>query len=343
MKKIYMILILLFVAAGCSNENVKTPKEVVIKEIYQTHRDTIDNVDSPAFWENGSLNLLIATAKETHRLLVYNAENGEHIKNIGNEGEGELQFKRPNGIAVIDDYLLVVERDNQRVQILSLPDFNFVGFVTDSLLTNPYGLNIVSKGNGYRLYVTDNYETETEEIPADSLLDKRIHIYDLTINDNQLNYNLVKFAGATTGKGILSIVESVFLDQENDNLVISEEDETQSSIKIYDSEGNSKEKVFGLGLFKYQVEGIALYKKENGNGFWIVTDQSHEKNRFMIFDRKTFEYKGAFIGKNTTNTDGVWLTQKSFGNFKKGAFFAIHDDGNVSAFNLSVIINDLKL
>ena len=125
--------------------------------------------------------------------------------------------------------------------------------------------------------------------------------------------------------------------------MVAEEDETQSSVKIYDSEGNFKDMVLGLGLFKYQVEGIALYKKENGEGFWIVTDQSHQKNRFMIFDRKTFDYKGAFIGENTLNTDGIWLTQKSFGKFEKGAFFAIHDDGNISAFDLSQILKDLKI
>jgi len=343
MIKIYMFCAICFVLTACENKHTENKKEVTVNEVYQTTRNINDNVDSPAFWKNDSVSLLIATAKSTDKLIVYNAVNGKHLKDVGSNGDGKLQFKRPNGITVIDDYVLVVERDNQRVQVLKLPEFSFVGFVSDTLLTKPYGLNIVRNKNSYRLYVTDNYETETEKIPADSLLGRRIHIYDLTIANDILQYKLVKFAGATSGAGCLRVVESIFLDKENDNLLLSEEDETQSSFKIYDSEGSFKDKIIGLGLFKYQVEGIALYKKDKGEGFWIITDQSHEKNRFMVFDRKTFKYKGAFIGTNTLNTDGIWLTAERFGKFKKGAFFAVHDDGNVSAFDLDAIIKNLKL
>ena len=39
----------------------------------------------------------------------------------------------------------------------------------------------------------------------------------------------------------------------------------------------------------------------------------------------------------TRNTDGIAITQTAFGPFKKGAFYAVHDDGNIAAFDLADI------
>ncbi|KAB2837362.1 MAG: hypothetical protein F9K45_12900 [Melioribacteraceae bacterium] len=67
------------------------------------------------------------------------------------------------------------------------------------------------------------------------------------------------------------------------------------------------------------------------------------ENRFLIFDRITLNYIGAFKGVNTLNTDGIWLAQKPFGKFSRGAFYAVHNDGNVSAFDFGEIADSLKL
>ena len=52
---------------------------------------------------------------------------------------------------------------------------------------------------------------------------------------------------------------------------------------------------------------------------------------------------GAFSGAVTANTDGVALTGRSFGPFSRGAFYAVHDDGNVAAFDLAEIVRALGL
>jgi 3-phytase len=148
--------------------------------------------------------------------------------------------------------------------------------------------------------------------------------------------------GDTTQAGALSIVESIYGDPKNDILLLAEEDTTQSSVKIYNLSGNFTGKSFGMGIFHYQVEGITLVK-DGEEGYWIITDQSHQDNRFHIFTRNEFKHRGSFSGPNTTNTDGVWMTQKSFGPFEQGAFYAIHNDGNVSAFDWNQIKSSLNL
>lgn len=63
----------------------------------------------------------------------------------------------------------------------------------------------------------------------------------------------------------------------------------------------------------------------------------------FAFDRKTLEHVGAFSGTTTRNTDGVALTQVGFGPFPAGAFYAIHNDGNIAAFSWAAIAEKLGL
>lgn len=333
----FLFIIFLFVALSCSkNTNI-----VYIDELYQTSRDEGDNIDSPTFWSgNDTLNFLISTAKETDKLFIHNAIDGKLINTVGSTGNSKLQFERPNGIFAIDTLLFVVERDNKRVQVLSLPSFNFLTFIGDGLV-KPYGIFVYKPSdNNYRIYVTDNYELN-DTIPPDKMLDKRVHIYEMKIS-NSTNVQLIRKFGNTSGNGRLKVVESIFGDPNNDNLFIAEEYEPETSVKVYDMNGKYKNIQFGLDIFKYQVEGIMLHKFVNGDGFWIVTDQSMENNIFHLFDRKSFKHIGAFSGKNTLNTDGIWLADKKIGNFNTGLFFAVHNDGNVSAFDFEKILDIIK-
>jgi 3-phytase len=62
-----------------------------------------------------------------------------------------------------------------------------------------------------------------------------------------------------------------------------------------------------------------------------------------VFGRRTLAHRGSFRGPTVRNTDGVALTQTSFGPFSAGAFYAVHDDGNVAAFSWSAIADALGL
>lgn len=320
-------------------------KPVTLKESFFTERDENDNVDSPTIWNHAdTVNWIVSTAKETDVLLVHDAATGKFIKRACQSGAEPGQLKRPNGIAVIADMAIVVERDNHRVQLFSLPEFNSLGILGAEDLIKPYGLTVFKNPTGvYELYVSDNYETENEEIPADSLLNKRIHHYQFSLKSNTLEWKLVKEFGATSGEGVLKTVESLIADTTYKTLMISDENHAEKNIKIYNLAGEFTGKILGDGIFKYEPEGIALYQASDSTGYWICTDQSHEANVFHVFDRKTLEHLGGFIGEGTRNTDGVALSQYSFGEFSEGAFYPVHDDGNVSAISWKTISDSLKL
>ncbi|HSN73120.1 MAG TPA: 6-bladed beta-propeller, partial [Steroidobacteraceae bacterium] len=119
------------------------------------------NVDSVATWHEGAdRHWLLATAKEGDVLHLFDAASGEFVRDIGKAGTGPGEFDRPNGITVIDDLLVVVERDNRRVQVLSLPDFRPLAVFGADQLIKPYGIYVRPLGDDrFEFYVTDNYET----------------------------------------------------------------------------------------------------------------------------------------------------------------------------------------
>ena len=343
MRKFLMFLLIIpFVACG---QQKGTDEDIIINEVFQTTSNSTDNVDSPSFWQNkDGENWIITTAKSSNILMVDNAETGKNIKKVGKKGKGLGEFERPNGIFVVDDYCFVVERDNHRLQVLHLPDFQPLAVIGDTILIKPYGI-YVNKLNklDYDVFITDNYETQDEQTPPINELNKRVHKFHIKISDPNIEWEHSLAFGDTTEPGALKIVESICGDPQNINLLIAEEDLTQSSVKIYDFNGKFTGKIFGKGLFKSQVEGIALYDCGDGKGYWIVTDQSENRNKFLFFDRITFQYIASFSANKTTNTDGIWITQKPYGKFTKGAFFAVNNDTNVSIFDLAEIIKKLNL
>ena len=331
------------------NQNNKSksilPEVAVIKESFTTPRDESDNVDSPALWHGGEgQNWLLATAKEGNAIIVYDAANGEKIGRFGSIGTGLGELSRPNGIAVIDDYAVVIERDNHRVQVFILPEFKPLGVFGESVLRSPYGITIDRFEGKYHLYVTDNYETPEEETPPADSLDRRVHHFAFTVEDNRVAAEHIKAFGDTSGEGVLYKVESILADRIYNRLLIADEHEDHRDIKIYDTDGRFTGQIIPHNYFFYEPEGIVVWECEaDSSGYYLIVDQGKINNAFQVFDRKTLEYIGGFSGEITRNTDGTAITQKAFGDFRYGAFYPVHNDGSLTAISWQDIAGTLGL
>jgi 3-phytase len=307
-----------------------------IFEAWESPRTPLDNVDSLAFWQQGGQAWVIATGKESHRLNVYNATDGTFLHHIGEPGEGPGQLQRPNGIAVVDDVVIVCERDNHRLHFFSLPWGQPLGVVGEDVLRYPYGLTVIPTGEGqYEIYVTDNYQTSAGEVPPAEELGERVKHFRVEIGEETVEGTLVRSFGATEGEGVLTFVETILADAPLDRLLVT--DETAKHHKVYDLEGTYQGRLLGAGHFRDDPEGIALFACDDGSGTWVTTDQGPARSTFRLFDRQTLEPLGAFHGPLTANTDGVVLTQEAFPGFDHGAFFAVHDDQSVTAFSWAEI------
>ena len=323
---------------------------VVVGEAFVTAATPDDNIDSPASWMQDGRRMLVASAKATDRLVVYDGDNGERLRTVGGPGAALGQLRRPNGVATIDDrFLFVVERDNHRVQMFSLPEFTPLLTFGEDTLRQPYGLWVRRKGEGYEVLVSDAYMAGEDAkgddiVPPLAQLDRRFRRYELLRKGDAW---LARDAGAfgdTSVAGAIRVPESLFGDVEHDRLLVAEEDvPTGTRLREYDLQGRYRGRDVGAAQYVAQAEGIALMACANGRGWWVASDQFSDRTVFHLFDRNSLDHVGSFAGQVTGLTDGVWLDPRGDARFPQGVFYASHLDLGVAAFDWRDIASALKL
>ena len=323
---------------------------VVVKEAFVTASTPEENIDSPASWLQDGKRMLVASAKATDQLVVYDGDTGQRLRTVGGTGTALGQLQRPNGVATIDDrYQFVVERDNHRVQMFQLPDFTpLLAFGADAL-QQPYGLWVQPKGEGYEVLVSDAYmageDAQGEDIiPPLAQLDRRFRRYELTQAGGKWTARDAGAFGDTGAAGAIRVPESLFGDAANNRLLVAEEDvPTGTLLREYDLQGRYLGRDVGKGQYVAQAEGIALMRCADGSGWWVASDQFADRTVFHLFDRRSLAHVGSFAGEVTGLTDGVWLDERGDARFPQGVLYASHLDLGVAAFDWRDIAAALEL
>lgn len=291
-------------------------------------------IDSAAIWEapDGKV-LLFASGKTSNEVLVCNAATGELLDRIGQRPGEPNPLSRPNGLAVEDDYLFVVERDNRRVQVYSLPGFESLGVFGQNELWYPYGIDLYRNGDAYEVYVTDNYGVDSE-VGQGAPLDLRVKHFRVSLPDGKIAVTLEESFGAVEGPGVLNEVETLLVDAEADRVYLC--DEAALSVKIYQLDGSFSGTIFGEGAIEFEPEGMILVEETplHPDGVLVVTDQGEDLTVFRIFSRGAGEFLGSFTGApELANTDGICFLHGSFGPFERGGLFAVHADFRVQGYS----------
>lgn len=323
---------------------------VVVAEAFVTVATPEDNIDSPASWLQDGRLMLVATAKESDRLVVYDGRTGERLREVGGPGDGPGQLRRPNGVATVDDrYAFVVERDNRRVQMFALPGFEpLLGFGADELV-QPYGLWVRRAGEGYEVLVSDAYmageDAAGEDIvPPLEQLDRRFRRFIVVPAGDGWRARATGAFGDTSAAGAIRVPESLFGDPDNDRLLVAEEDvPTGTRLREYDLQGRYRGRDVGASQYRAQAEGIALLRCADGSGWWVGSDQFADRTVFHLFDRRSLAHAGSFAGEVTGLTDGIWLDERGDARFPQGVLYASHLDQAVAAFDWRDIAAALSL
>lgn len=324
---------------------------VVVKEAWVSTAAADDNVDSPASWRDASGRLMVvASAKSIDKLIVYDGDNGRRLRTVGTPGSALGQLNRPNGIATIDDkYVFVVERDNRRVQMFALPGFEPLLVFGAAELQKPYGLWVRAHDGGYEVIVSDAYDMGedaqgNEVIPPLADLGRRFQRYQVDRAEGGWIARNTGHFGDTSEAGAIRIPESLFGDEANDRLLIAEEDvATGTRLREYTLAGQYTGRDVGAPNYRAQAEGIALMRCPDGGGWWVASDQFDDRTVFHLFDRRSLQHAGSFIGEVTGLTDGVWLDERGDARFPQGVFYASHLDVAVAAFDWRDIAKALSL
>jgi len=324
------------------------PASIVVPEAFVTGSRRADELDSLATWvdEDGDTRVL-ATAKATHRLLVFDGESGGILREVGNPGRGPGEFARPNGIAVHGDLAFVVERDAPRVQVLRLPDFDPAGSFGSEELRSPYGVWLHETAPGtLEVFVTDSFMrgADHREVPPAEELDQRVRRYRIELDGDGVRASSLGAFGATAGRGQLHIVESIAGDAAHERLLIADEDRRQgSTLHEYGFDGRYTGRSLPAGTFSGEAEGVALWECGLGGGYWLAVDQTAPLTGFHLFDRGTLAPRGSFRGEVTANTDGIALHAAATPRFPAGVLYAVHDDRALAAFDLGDVVRALDL
>jgi len=319
-----------------------------VSEQYITVENPDDELDSLATWptEDGAT-WLIATAKNTHELVVFDADSGEQLRSVGHRGTADGEFLRPNGVFVHGDLLFVSERDNRRVQMLSLPDFRPLGRFGEGRLRSPYGLWAHETRPGeLHVYVTDSFMegADFKTVPPLSQLDQRVRRYRIDLAGALPVAEYVGSFGDTGQDTALHMVESLLGDPAHGRLLVADEDtRSGTALREYTLDGHFTGGGVRPGAFQAEPEGIALWACTADGGYWIVADQLRPLTVFRVFDRASLAPRGAFSGHATAWTDGVALHAAPTARFPAGVLFAVHSDRAVAAFDLRDVARALDL
>lgn len=325
-----------------------------VAEAWQSEPSAEDELDSLATWATPDGHAwVIASAKSTHRLVVYDGDTGARLRTVGGKGSAAGEFTRPNGLAVFGDRLFVVERDNRRVQVLALPGFEPVGSFGMDVLRTPYGIWLDETEPGeLQAYVTDSfmYGERYDVVPPLAELAQRVRRFRILFDqDGRLRARYTGAFGDTHEETALRRVESIGGDPANDRLLVADESRDGSdggrgsTLREYTLAGRYTGRSLPAGSFAAEAEGVALWDCPDGGGYWIAVDQLAPLTRFHLFDRRTLAARGTFQGRRTAFTDGIALHAAATARFPGGVLYAVDDDASIAAFDLRDIAAALRL
>ena len=325
-------LSLVIASAAPAQEPVRMPR------VWSSSGTQYANTDSLAAARTPAGVRLFATSKDGHRVDVFDAATGKHTSAYGRQGAEPGQFNRPNGIVTVEfraaqgeparAAVLVVERDNRRIQALWADTLSFAGIFAAGELTKPYGCAVSYRDGAALLYVTD-----TEVTP-----EQTVRVYRLRQNGELISAELASTFGEKDGPGRIVLAESVVVDDRNQRVFLCDEDPGQKNVKVYDASGRFTGRVIGGGMVQGDPEGVVVLDSAAG-GLFILTDQRPQLSLWHVFDRARLEPIGTFTGeRKIANTDGIAVFAGELPGFPRGGFFAVDDDADIHAFDLGAIV-----
>lgn len=320
-------------------KNAIQPKYITEKVVYDT--------DDPAIWINKkdpSKSLIIGTDKEDGGGLYVFDLQGKII-----EDKCVLNLQRPNNVDIAYNYNLggkkidiavTTERSKNQLRIFSVPDMKPIDggglpVFTDREEKNPMGLALYTNPKDGLVYAI----VGPKDGPAEGYLAQ----YRI---DNAANgtVKLTKIRDFGNYSGVKEI-EAIAVDNELGYIYCSDENFGVRKYYADPAKGNEELALFGTKDFGRDIEGISIYKNDDGTGYILISDQ--QQNTFNIFPRegsKDNPHKHELIKSielMTMESDGSEVTSVNLGDeFPKGIFVGMSTDKTFHIYDWRDIAGD---
>lgn len=306
---------------------------------------TINDTDDPAIWvnpKNPSESIIFGTDKETNGGIYAFDLNGKIIKS-----KTIKNLKRPNNVDLAYDFkindistiaiLAFAEREKQQIRIYSVPnmkplDNGGIKVFTDEAKPNyklPMGIAFYHSPIDKKMYAI----VGRKEGPKQNYL----YQYELQAVNSQIKAVLVRKFGSFSGK---KEIEAIAVDAENGFIYYSDEEFGVHKYYAEPSKGNKEVSLFGQDKFLTDIEGIAIAKTSEKDGYILISDQ--QKGTFNVFDRRTNQFIKA-IDLTTVETDGCDVTTSNLGSkFPSGIFVAMNDSKEFYVYDFRKILKEIQ-
>ena len=332
MKKIYIPFLLVLGMVSCK-QGSKLPAIAPDIITEKTPNDT----DDPAIWINpddASKSIVFGTDKETNGGIYAFDLNGKiieekSIKNIQRPNNVDLEYGFQLNDSVAVDVIAFTEREKQQIRLFSVPDMKpldgggFPVFEDESNMEQrlAMGISLYKSPKDSSVYAIVGRKTG----PSGTYL----YQYKFESDSTGVSAQLVrKFGSFTGGKEI----EAIAVDNEMGYVYYSDEGECVKKYYAEPSMGNEELACFGGEHFLEDIEGIAIARYPNGEGYIIVSDQ--QRGQFNIFSRKDNSFIKA-INLSTTETDGCDVVTVPLNDtFPNGLFAAMNDQKDFYFYDL---------
>lgn len=294
------------------------------------------DTDDPAIWINSSdplKSLVIGTDKDSNGGLYAFDLQGKITARV-------TGLQRPNNVDIAyglllngqrTDIAILTERLTNRIRIYRLPDLapldkGGIPVFEGEKERAPMGIAIYTRPSDTALFAIVGRKSG----PADE------YLWQYRLSDNgqgNITAQLVRKFGKYSGK---KEIESIAVDNELGYIYYSDE---QYGIHKYNADPaatGAELALFGQQDFREDMEGISIYKHQDGSGYILVSDQ--QANRFNVYSRRGTAgdpHKHSLITSipvSTIESDGSEVCAVAFGDrFPKGLFVAM-SNGRVFHF-----------
>lgn len=295
--------------------------------------NVVFDTDDPAIWidkKDPSKSIIIGTDKEDGGGLYAFDLHGKIIKD-----KCVLNLQRPNNVDIAYHYNLggkfvdlavTTERSNNQLRVFSLPDMQAIDggglpVFSDREAKGPMGIALYSNPKDGKTYAIVGPKTG----PAKGYLAQyRID----NAGGGQVKLTKVRDFGNYSG---VKEIEAIAVDNELGYVYYS--DEAFGVRKYYadPAKGDEELALFGTKDFGRDIEGISIYKHDDGTGYILISDQ--QRNTFNIFPREGSKDNPhdhellKSVELMTLESDGSEVTSENLGDeFPKGIFVGMSTD-----------------
>ena len=323
---------------SCRHPLPELPAKIITE---QTPHDT----DDPAIWvnkENPANSLVFGTDKDEVNGGIYAFDLMGKI--IPEKSITGLSY--PNNVDLAYDFMLpdstktdiimFTEREKNRIRLFSVPDMLELdegGFP----VFNDEPSTDMKRPMGIALYADEEtgaiYPIVSRKVGPRS---NYLYQYKLVTDSSGIQLRLVRKFGDFSGK---KEIEAVAVDNVLGYVYYSDEMHCIHKYYARPDRGNEELSCFGTEHFERDIEGIAIVKNDDGEGYLIVSDQ--QAHSFSVFDRRTNGFIKQ-INLGTIETDGCDVTTENLGPmFPNGLFVSMTDSREFYFHDLKQILDQI--